>query len=45
MQLELYARTLSEALGVPVSRLELIFVDGKNGRLATQVLTHDREEQ
>ena len=43
MQLELYARTLSEALGVPVSRLELIFVDGKNGGLATQVLTHDRE--
>lgn len=45
MQLELYARTLSEALGTPVSRLELIFVDGKNGGLATQVLTHDREEQ
>ena len=45
MQLELYARTLSEALGVPVSRLELIFLDGNSSNLATQVLTHDREEQ
>lgn len=43
MQLELYAHTLSEALGAPVSRLELIFLDGNGSKLATQVLTHVRQ--
>ena len=43
LQLELYARTLSEALGAPVSRLELIFLDGREAD-GTQVLTHNRHE-
>lgn len=42
LQLELYARTLSDALGAPVSRLELIFLDGSKGDLGTQVLVHER---